>query len=60
MVSTLPRGQIVAGGVIGSMLLFQLAVYGGTGLYDNVRGTLTVTSLGHAPVTDLLLYRLVE
>jgi hypothetical protein len=60
MVAALPRGQIVAGGVIASKLFFQLAVYGGTGLYNNVRGTLTVTSLWRTPVTDLLLYRLVE
>src|SRR5438128_12306621 len=39
----LPQGEITAYGVINSRLFYQLAVTGGTGLYDNVRGTLTVT-----------------
>ena len=41
----LPKGQIVTQGVISSRLIYELAVVGGTGLYSNVRGTLTVTSL---------------
>jgi len=53
----LPRGRIVAGGIIASRLIYELAVVGGTGIYDNVRGTLTVTSLGKGE--ELLLFRLV-
>ena len=41
----LPQGEIVVQGVIGSRLIYAMAVVGGTGLYDNVRGSLTVTSL---------------
>src|SRR3954451_2326021 len=38
----LPKGKIMVGGVIGSRLFYELAVLGGTGLYENVRGTLTI------------------
>lgn len=56
----LPKGQIVSEGVIGSRLIYQLAVVGGTGLYNNVRGSLTVTSLSRKrPVRQLLVFRLV-
>jgi hypothetical protein len=56
----LPKGEIVVQGVIGSRLIYALPVVGGTGLYDNVRGTLTVTSLRRAPsVRELLVFRLV-
>ncbi|HEY7604915.1 MAG TPA: hypothetical protein VH760_11695 [Gaiellaceae bacterium] len=56
----LPRGQVVAEGVIGSRLIYQLAVVGGTGLYNNIRGSLTVTSLHRKrPVRQLLVFRLV-
>ena len=41
----MPQGKIVIGGVIGSHQTYTLAVLGGTGLYDNVRGTLTVSPL---------------
>jgi len=54
----LPKGKIMVGGVIASRLFYELAVVGGTGLYDNVRGTLTVTHLGEAPERELLLFRL--
>jgi hypothetical protein len=56
----LPRGEIVAEGVIGSRLIYQMAVVGGTGLYNNVRGSLTVTSLHRKrPSRELLVFRLV-
>jgi hypothetical protein len=54
----LPKGKIMVGGVIASRLIYELAVLGGTGLYDNVRGTLTVTSLGGVPSREFLLFRL--
>jgi hypothetical protein len=34
-------------------------VIGGTGLYNNVRGSLTVTSLERKPTKELLVFRLV-
>src|SRR5262245_34205571 len=56
----LPRGQIVAEGLIGTRLIHQLAVVGGTGLYNNVKGAVTITSLHRKkPVRELLVFRLV-
>jgi hypothetical protein len=55
----LSRGEIVAEGVITSRLIYALAVVGGTGPYNNVRGTLTVTSLSRKPSKELLVFRLV-
>ena len=54
----LPKGAIVTQGVITSRLIYELAVVGGTGLYGNVRGTLTVTSLKRKPFRELLVFRL--
>jgi hypothetical protein len=55
----LPKGKIVVGGSVLYSQLFQLAVLGGTNLYDNARGTLTVTSISQTPQQDVLLFRLV-
>jgi len=55
----LPQGEIVVQGVITSRLIYELAVIGGTGLYNNVRGSLTVTSLERKPTKELLVFRLV-
>ncbi len=55
----LPAGKIVVAGEMRYRQFFQLAVTGGTGLYNNVRGTLTVTSLGRRPRRDLVFFRLV-
>jgi hypothetical protein len=55
----LPQGEIVVQGVITSRLIYELAVVGGTGLYSNVRGSLTVTSLHRKPSRELLVFRLV-
>jgi hypothetical protein len=55
----LPRGTLVVAGAIQSRLLYEIAVVGGTGLYDNARGTLTVTSTGLRPQRrEVLLFRL--
>jgi hypothetical protein len=54
----LPRGKIMVAGVIGSRLFYELAVLGGTGLYDNARGTVTATYLGGDPAREFLLFRL--
>jgi hypothetical protein len=56
----LPQGQIAVQGVISSRLIYDLAIVGGTGLYNNVRGSLTVTSLHRSkPIRELLVFRLV-
>jgi hypothetical protein len=54
----LPKGKIMVAGVIASRLFYEQAVIGGTGLYDNVKGTLTVTYFGGKPATELLIFRL--
>jgi hypothetical protein len=55
----LPKGKIVVGGSILYRQFYDLAVLGGTGLYDNARGTLTVTRTHRRPVRDLVVFRLV-
>lgn len=54
----LPQGRILASGTVHNLLFFTLPVVGGTGIYENVGGTLTVTFLGAGPVRQLLLFRL--
>jgi hypothetical protein len=54
----LPKGTIVAEGLLSSRLLYELAITGGTGLYDNARGTITTTVTGLRPRRDVLLFRL--
>lgn len=54
----LPEGKIVVMGAVHNLLLFTLPVVGGTGIYDNVGGTLTATFLGAKPTRQLLLFRL--
>jgi hypothetical protein len=54
----LPKGKIVVIGPTRFRELYELAVVGGTGLYANARGTLTVTSLGTRPARALLVFRL--
>ncbi len=55
----LPKGQLVVTGQITSRLLYEIAIVGGTGLYDNARGSLTVTSTALRPNRrELLVFRL--
>ena len=54
----LPKGSLVVTGAIQSRLLYEIAIVGGTGLYDNARGTLTVTSTHIDPRRELLVFRL--
>jgi hypothetical protein len=55
----LPKGKLVVGGSILYRQFYDLAVLGGTGLYDNARGTLTITRTARRPVRDLVVFRLV-
>jgi hypothetical protein len=57
---TLPQGMIVASGPIGSRLLYQLAIDGGTGLYDSARGTLTSTTSSLHPRRAVLIFALAD
>jgi hypothetical protein len=55
----LPKGSLVVAGAISTRLLYEIAVVGGTGLYDNARGSLTVTSTDLRPQRrEVLLFRL--
>lgn len=55
----LPKGSLVVAGALQSRLLYEVAVVGGTGLYDNARGTLTVTASHLHPRHEVLVFRLV-
>ena len=55
----MPRGKIVVGGTMRYRQFYELAILGGTGLYDNARGTLTVTRIGRRPARHILFFRLV-
>jgi hypothetical protein len=55
---TLPKGKIMVAGTVTFRQFYELAVVGGTGLYDNVRGSLTVTLLRRKPQREILLFRL--
>lgn len=55
---SLPRGKLVVGGELRFREIYQLAVLGGTGLYDNARGTLTVTRTASRPRREFVVFRL--
>ena len=55
----LPTGDLVVSGALQSRLLYEIAVIGGTGAYDNARGTLTVTASHMHPRHEVLVFRLV-
>lgn len=54
----LPQGRLVAGGTIRYQELYELAILGGTRLYDDARGTLTVIRTTRRPRRHILLFRL--
>jgi hypothetical protein len=54
----LPKGKLVVAGVLASRLFYELAVIGGTRLYENARGTLTGTALGGTARHQFLIFRL--
>jgi hypothetical protein len=55
----LPKGKLVVGGSLLYRQFYELAVLGGTGIYDNARGSLVITRMGVRPVRDLAVFRLV-
>lgn len=55
---SLPKGKLMVGGTLRYREIYQLAVLGGTGLYDNARGTVTVTRIGRRPTRELVVFRL--
>ena len=55
----LPKGKLVVGGSLSYRQFYDLAVLGGTGMFDNARGTLVVTRMAVRPVRDLAVFRLV-
>jgi hypothetical protein len=54
----LPRGKLMVGGTLRYRQFYELAIVGGTGHYNNARGTLTVTRTGRRPARHLLFFRL--
>ena len=55
----LPKGKLVVAGVLRYRQFYELSVTGGTGLYNNARGTMTVTRISDNPLRSLLFVRLV-
>ena len=53
-----PKGKIVVGGAINNREIYELAILGGTGLYNNARGTLTATRTARKPRREFLIFRL--
>ena len=56
---SLPRGRIIVGGNVSYRQFYELAVLGGTGLFDNARGSATVTRTARKPARHLIVVRLV-
>jgi hypothetical protein len=54
----LPRGTLETAGILRTRLFYTQAIIGGTGLFDNARGTLTVTAKSLSPRREILLFRL--
>lgn len=55
----LPRGKIVVSGSIRYREFYELAVVGGTNIYDNVRGSMTATMYTPRPHREILIFRLI-
>ena len=54
----LPKGRLEVAGSLRFRLFYELAVVGGTGLYNDARGTLVVTRTSSRPNRDVVLFRL--
>jgi hypothetical protein len=55
----LPKGKLMVQGVLRYRQFYELGIVGGTGLYDNARGAMTVTRLSDEPNRSLALFTLV-
>lgn len=55
----LPKGKIMVAGALVFRQFYEFAVLGGTGLYNNVQGSMTVTTVSPRPRRDLVTFRLV-
>jgi hypothetical protein len=57
---SLPKGELVATGTVRFREFYDLAIVGGTGLYNDARGTLTIirTTQRPRPIRELLYFRL--
>jgi hypothetical protein len=54
----LPRGKIVVSGSLLYREFYELAVVGGTNIYDNVSGSMTATMYTRRPRREILIFRL--
>jgi hypothetical protein len=54
----LPKGTLVVVGETNTRLLYELPIVGGTGLFDNAHGSLTVTASHLKPRHEVLVFRL--
>ncbi len=54
----LPKGTLETTGILRTRLFYTQAIVGGTGLFDNARGTLTVTAKNLSQRREILLFRL--
>jgi hypothetical protein len=54
----MPRGRLIVEGSLRHRQIYHLAITGGTGLYDNARGSLTVTRIQKKPRRELAYFRL--
>jgi hypothetical protein len=54
----LAKGKIVVGGSISNRDIYELAILGGTGLYNNARGTFTAIRTAKGPRREFLIFRL--
>jgi hypothetical protein len=57
---SLPKGELVATGTVRFREFYDMAIVGGTGLYNDARGTLTIIRTTHRPrpIRELLYFRL--
>jgi hypothetical protein len=55
----LPKGKLMVEGPLRYRQFYELAIVGGTELYDNARGSMTMTRLSADPIRSLALFRLV-
>ena len=54
----MPRGRLIVEGSLKNREIYHLAIVGGTELYDNARGSLTVTRIQKKPRRELAYFRL--